>query len=136
MANKYQVDHRNMLLGCSLIALIVLIGLMALSVFVFRQERQAARYPGAARISSHANYKSLPREFRWDDAYRTADPFPAVYNWYSNGFNLGPERRANGSCILLEGLTSRLALERYMGVMLCDTPRGRMIFVSRSVSLR
>lgn len=109
---------------------------MALTVLAFRQTRQAARYPGAAQVSSHANYKALPREFRWDDSYRTADPFPAVYNWYSNGFNLGPETKANGTCILLEGVTTQLVVERYMGVMLCETPRGRMIFVSRSMSLR
>ena len=125
----------TLLLGCGLIVLGVILGLAAVVGLLVRQERDASRYPGAVQISSHSNYRALPRQFRWDDSYRTSDPFPEVYNWYSVGMDLGPERRANGGCILLEGLKNRLRVERYTSVLLCDTPRGRMIFITRSVSL-
>lgn len=129
-------DHRTIYLGCAVLALIALMALLGLMALVLRQERRSAKYPGSVQISSHSNYKALPREFRWDDSYRTGDSFPQVYNWYSRSFGLGPERRANGTCILMEGNRERLSVQRYMGVMVCDTPNGRMIFVSRSITLR
>lgn len=102
----------------------------------FNREREAARYPGSRPVSSHNNYTGLPYHFRWDNTYRTTDPFVKVYNWYSVGFDLGAEARANGECILLEGNKHRLRFSRQMSVLLCDTPGERMIFVTRSTSLR
>lgn len=136
LSHSHRPDNRTLLLGCGLLILVMIIGLFAVIGLSIRQDRNSARYPGSVQISSHSNYSALPREFRWDDSYRTGDSFPKVYNWYSVGMDLGPEQRANGSCILMEGLKNRLGVDRYTGVLLCDTPRGRMIFVSRSVTFR
>lgn len=127
--------QQNLVLGCGLTSILLMVAILGIGGYLWQSERDAAHYPGAVRISSHSNYQSLPREIRWDDSYRTADPFPDVYNWYSNGFGLGPEARANSNCILIEGSQRQALIERYTGVMLCDTPTGRMIFVTRSASL-
>lgn len=111
-------------------------GLGLIMSLAFRQDRQAAQYPGSVPVASHDNYRKLPYHYRWDNTYRTTDPFPRVYHWYSVGFDLGTEARANGGCILLEGTQRLFTAERHTSVLLCDTPAERMIFVSRSTSLR
>ena len=99
--------------------------------------RGAADYPGAMLVSDHSVYTPGPYpSIRRDTSYRTLDPFPKVYNWYSSGFGLGPEARAHSGCILMaDAGTSLRLVERQMSVMLCDTPKGRMIFVMRSLAL-
>jgi hypothetical protein len=128
--------NRKILAGCGLIGLILLAAALGLVAVLSSQDRASARYPGAEPISQHENYSGLPFNYKWDNTYHTTDPFPAVYNWYSTGFDLGTEMRANGRCILLEGSKKRLNATRHMSVLLCDNPRGSMIFVSRSTSLR
>lgn len=128
--------HGKILAGCGLVVLVLVAAVVGLAAMLLSWDRQSARYPDAEPISQHQNYSGLPFNYKWDNTYHTTDPFPAVYNWYSTGFDLGTEMRANGSCILLEGSQKRLNATRYMSVLLCDTPTGRMIFVSRSTSLR
>jgi hypothetical protein len=99
--------------------------------------QQSANYPGALVVSAHNIYQVSPSLYvRRDTSYRTADALPEVYHWYSRGFDLGPEAGAHGSCIMLERSTSQFIVEQYVGVMVCDTPTGRMMFVQRSLSLR
>ena len=126
---------QNLLFGCGMLGLFSLVGVIILAGSLLRQERLAAQYPGSAHVSSHSNYKALPRELRWDDAYRTHAPFVEVYNWYANGLNLGPESKANGHCILLEATKKQVVISRHISVFLCDTRQGRMIFVARSMSV-
>lgn len=107
---------------------------IVLSIFFIRS---AADYPGAMLVSDHSLYRISPRLYvRRDTSYRTTDAFPVVYNFYSNGFKLGPEKHAEGSCILMENTQSIGVLQNNMAVMLCDTQNGRMIFVMRSFTLR
>ncbi|MEM7031354.1 MAG: hypothetical protein AAF629_17465 [Chloroflexota bacterium] len=122
--------------GCGLTIILGIVSLAIVTVVLLEQERETARYPGSIQVAQHSNYNALPREFRWDDSYRTSDPFPQVYNWYSSNFNLGPEARANGNCIMLYNSEKQMLVERYTGVMLCDTVKGRMIFVTRSMTFR
>jgi hypothetical protein len=136
MTGKDKEYNQNVMGGCGLLALIVMIALGALMIRAFTQDRQAAQYPGSTVVSAHNNYTGLPYHFRWDNTYRTTDAFAKVYNWYSTGFDLGAEARANGECILLEGSRKQLTMERQTTVLLCDTPTGPMIFVSRSTSLK
>jgi hypothetical protein len=97
---------------------------------------RSADYPGASRLSDHSNYTLGHLSYRRDTAYRTKDPFPVVYNWYSSGHNLGPEEHAQSNCISMErSFREFYIIERYMGVTLCDTRDGRMIFVTRIVEL-
>lgn len=117
----------------------MLVGFLAavalLGSFVSR-ERKQAQYPGSISLTGHSNYASLPSQFRWDNSYRTTDSFPAVYQWYSTTFDLGAEARALGDCILLDGTKRALVVERYTSVVLCDTPSGRLIYVTRSTAFR
>ena len=123
------------LAGCGLVAFVSAMCLLLSVIYWIGQDRQTARYPGSIPISSHSNYKGLPFEYRWDDTYRTSDSFNKVYNWYSITFDLGSESRALSGCILLEGTASSPVVSRQYSVLLCNTQRGQMIYVTRSTWL-
>ncbi|NJK79999.1 MAG: hypothetical protein HC876_21685 [Chloroflexaceae bacterium] len=94
-------------------------------------------YPDATIVSRHTRtYFSGRPSLRQDASYRTTDHFPAIYNWYSNGFDLGPESKALSQCSLLEHDTQWLLVQHHMSVMICDTTSDRMIFVERTFTLR
>lgn len=98
---------------------------------------RGAAYPGALQISDHTTYQFTPTLYiRRDTAYRTDDPFPDIYEWYSIKFQTGPEARATGSCNELDQSTTWLVVQRDVTITLCDTPEGRLMFVMRGVSLR
>ncbi|MEP7358243.1 MAG: hypothetical protein ABI847_13440 [Anaerolineales bacterium] len=122
------------LLGAGLVTAVIL---LALGAFVVRY-RAAADYPGAELMAGQDTYAAWPNPtLKRDTSYLSNDPFPAVYNFYSAGFGLGPEAYAQSNCIqMARSFTDLLVIERHMSVMLCDTPRGRMIFVMRAVTLR
>lgn len=136
MNNQQKLYNRKIVAGCGFFLILAIVAVISFTAFLISQDRQAARYPDAEPITQHDNYSGLPFNYKWDNAYRTTDPFPAVYNWYSTGFDLGVESRANGRCIYLEGSQKKLAATRYTSVMLCDTPNGRLIYVSRSTSFK
>lgn len=139
MANTDQSPthyNRKILSGCALVLLIAAAGIMAFVALLLKADRAAAQYPQSIPVSNHENYSGLPFSYKWDNAYRSTDPFPAVYNWYSTGFDLGPEMRANGRCILMEDAQKQFLATRHMSVMLCNTPTGNLIYVSRSTSFR
>lgn len=101
------------------------------------QYARAADYPGATLVGDQTIYKYVPHiVMRRDSSYRTTDPFPEVYNWYSNQFSLGPETWAQSACIQMAKATTWAVIERQTSVMVCDTSNGRMVFVMRSVGLR
>jgi hypothetical protein len=102
------------------------------------QTYQATEYPGAARVSDQNLTVYTPNfAIRRTTVYRTDDPFPSVYNWYSNRFELGPETYAQGTCILMSKAANRAWLvEEQMSVMVCNTPTGRMMFVMRAFLVR
>ena len=131
-------NHQRWTYG--LIVLVVLMVAMlgtAAVVFVVRFQN-AADYPGAVFLGGHNLYKFWPHPvIRRDTSYLTSAPFGEVYNFYSNGFDLGPEQHALSQCILMANSTTTVwIIENEMAVTLCDTPSGRMIFVMRAVSLR
>ncbi len=98
---------------------------------------QAADYPGALLMADHSLYRLTPAlHFRRDTSYRSADEFPKLYNWYSSRFEMGPEARAISACITLEQSDTVVIVERQTTVMLCDTERGRLIFVMRALTFR
>lgn len=106
-----------------------------LVVFALKRDRNVVHYPNAVPLASHSNYSGLPFAFRWDNSYLTTDNFTAVYNWYSTTFDLGAESRAIERCILLEGPADSLLIERYYSILLCNTPQGQHIYVTRSTRL-
>jgi len=116
------------------------ISLAALALILFvNWYQQSAVYPGSLVMGSdHTIYKLSPvPTVRQDSAYRSTDAFGKVYNFYSSGFELGPESYAQSTCILMaHSFTDFWVIRRQMTVTLCDTPQDRMIFVMRSLELR
>ena len=112
---------------------VALVGL----VLLVNWYRQSADYPGSLYLGDNVIYKFSPLVIRRDSSYRSTDEFGKIYNWYSVGFDLGPEAYAQSQCILMaRSFTDYRIIERDMSVTLCDTPNGRMIFVMRSLALR
>jgi hypothetical protein len=129
---------RRLLWGLLLLAVVVGAGALLGFLWLAARYQDAADYPGAARVAGQYIYKFSPNlTVRRDTAYRTADPFPNVYNFYSAGIELGPEAYAQSSCIQMsQAVTELRVFQRSMSVTVCDTPSGRLIFVMRSLSLR
>lgn len=128
--------NHNVLYGCAamLLTAIFLSGIVA--VAAIGRDRNVAHYPDSLPITAHSNYSGLPFQFRWDNSYFTTDNFTDVYNWYSVTFDLGAEARAIERCILLEGPNDQIIIERYLSILLCNTPEGQHIYVTRSTRLK
>jgi hypothetical protein len=112
---------------------VVLAVLLALSQL--NRIRQVLDYPGARQLSSHTIFRPPRVLARQDSSYISDDDFPEVVNWYSNGFNLGPEKMANSSCSHLWKSETWLLIQERVSVTVCETSSGRMIFAQRSVGL-
>jgi len=123
--------NAKILLGCGTVLILFFFIAAFLLLNLMNNDRDQALYPGATAVSSHSNYSGLPYEYRWDDSYLVRDNFTAVYQWYSITFNLGAEARANGDCIQLDGQTSQLRVKRTINVLLCTTPLGQRVYVTR-----
>lgn len=116
---------------------VLTLGCAMLSLLLARTYR-ATDYPGATRVADQ-NLTIYSPNFvlRRTTVYRTDDPFPQVYNWYSNQFVLGPENYAQSNCISMSNAANRgWLLEEQMSVMVCNTPTGRMMFVMRAFLVR
>jgi hypothetical protein len=135
---RLNAGDRRWLWGLLVLAGSALVALLLGAVWMAARYQDAADYPGASRVAGQNIYKFSPNlTVRRDTAYRTEDPFPTVYNYYSAGFELGPETYAQSNCIQMsEAVTELRVFQRTMAVTVCDTRSGRMIFVMRSLSLR
>lgn len=120
------------------LAALLTVGLCALAGAASSRLAQAADYPGATRLADDTLVRYTPSlVIRRTSSYRTSDPFPAVYNWYSRRFQLGPESHAQSNCILMaRSYTTLWLLKEQVTVTVCGTPNGQMMFVSRSGVLR
>ncbi|KAA3658304.1 MAG: hypothetical protein DWQ04_25480 [Chloroflexi bacterium] len=128
---KLRNYNAKILLGCGTVMFFFFFIAAFLLLTILNNDRDQALYPGATSVSSHSNYSGLPYEYRWDDSYLVRDNFTTVYQWYSTTFNLGAEARANGDCIQLDGQTSQLRVKRTVNVLLCTTPAGQRVYVTR-----
>lgn len=101
----------------------------------FARFNEAAHYPGATHLGDQTLVKYTPSlAFKRTGSYRSSDPFPKVYNWYSARFALGPESHAQSNCILMtRSSTSLWLIEEQVSVTVCSTPGGQMMFVMRSL---
>jgi hypothetical protein len=130
-------SRRRMLLGLLLMAGLLAALVLTLGLVLAFRFFRAADYPGAVTVSDRTRSQLLPAAYvQRTTAYRTADGFPAVYNWYSRTFDLGPEARAQSACITMERATTVWRLERVTTVTVCDSVRGRLIFVQRFLLVR
>jgi hypothetical protein len=118
----------------AIVTALSLLSLIALCIVGGSGLYLAADYPGAAQISSETMVRYTPGlVVKRTNSYRSSDPFPAIYNWYSQRFDLGPEAHAQGNCILMaRSFTSFWVLREQITVTLCSTPNGQMMFVTRS----
>lgn len=115
-------------------AALMLIALVAACAVGASEGYLAADYPGAQRIGSDTMLRSTTGlAVKRTSVYRSSDPFSAIYNWYSQRFDLGPEAHAQGGCILMgRSFTTLWVVKEQITVTLCGTPNGQMMFVSRS----
>lgn len=117
-----------------MLAVLFLIGTV-FGVIIVR-DRGAAQYPGAVPLSFHDHVSVYPQvSYKRAAAYRSMDDFVSIYNWYSRGFSLGPEKQAQSNCIHMYDTKTQLGMSWIMTVTLCDTPNGRMIFVQRTLEV-
>jgi hypothetical protein len=129
--------HRRRRIGAALLLLAVALSCAVVGAPLYQLHR-ATDYPGAARSSDQNLFNYWPN-FAWrrTAVYRTDDPFPKVYNWYSTRFALGPEAYAQSNCILMaRSSTVAWRVEEQMSVMVCNTPSDRMMFVMRAFYIR
>lgn len=132
------VTPRRLVRVLAAMGIVLLAGLCALAGLASSQLSQAADYPGATRLADDTLVRYTPSlVIRRTSSYRTSDPFPAVYNWYSQRFQLGPESHAQSNCILMaRSYTTLWLFNEQVTVTVCGTPNGQMMFVSRSGVLR
>ncbi len=130
-------SNRSWLLALAVLAGVTLVLTAVLLTVAIVRYNNAADYPGATSVPGQDTFKFWPHlTIRRNTAYRTSDPLPRVYNWYSNGFSLGPESYALGNCIQIsKTFTDFYIVEREVSVTVCDTTTDRMIFVARTLSL-
>ncbi len=108
------------------------------TAFMMWRTYHGAEYPGSTHIAAEdlMRYRGN-MAFTRIETFRTLDPFNTVYKWYSVGFNLGPERFAQSNCMLMARSTQVAGpLNLNMSVMVCSTSADRMIFVTRTYTLR
>lgn len=138
--NFHVLSHRlqrRLLIGVGVSAAALLCGLSLLTGAALFTTYQAADPPEAALVSDHSLYRLLPAlHLRRDTSYRAAADFPSLYNWYSQRFQLGPESAAISACITMEKAETVAVIQQTITVMLCDAGAARMIFVTRSLTLR
>jgi hypothetical protein len=117
--------------------LVITAAVLGAGIFVARY-RAAGDYPGAQLMAGQDTVSWWPNPtVKRDTSYLTSASFPAVYNFYSSGFALGPEIYAQSNCIqMARNFLDLYVIKRTMSVMLCDTPKGRMIFVMRALTLQ
>jgi hypothetical protein len=129
--------HRRRHIGIVLLLLAATLSCGLIGVPLY-QLYQATEYPGATHASGESLFNYTPNfVWRHTAAYRTTDPFPKVYNWYSTRFALGPEAYAQSSCILMaRSSTIVWRIEEQMSVTVCNTPTDRMMFVMRAFYIR
>jgi len=131
---KFQAKHVIWGLVGIIVAFVLFLG-TAFVILILR-DRQAAHYPGAIELSLHEQVGVFPHtSYKQVASYRTMDDFVSVYNWYSRGFSLGPEKQGQSTCIHMYNSETDYGMSRIVSVTLCDTPNGRMIFVQRTIEL-
>jgi len=131
-------SERRFFVSLGLLVL-VLAGVLALGgVWALLRWYSPPEFAGAVQTSASSRlYPGRYPVLRRDTTYLSSAPFNRVYTWYSQTFDLGPETHGQGQCILMARSRTRLRIfDEEVSVTLCDTPTGRMILVSRYLTLR
>jgi hypothetical protein len=122
--------------GIAALILALAFGFFGLLALLIIQDREAARYPGSEKITNHDVIRVFPNFFyRQDASFKSQDDFTSVFNWYSTGFHLGPEKTAQSGCSHMYNTEIMYFVQRIISVTVCNTSSGRMMFVQRTLSL-
>lgn len=106
------------------------------AALLWLRDYQAGVYPGAMQLSGQTDLALLPMpHYRLNSSYRSGDPFPDIVNWYQAQLGVGTEAQAQSGCSHLFGNRRRLLLTQRASVTVCETSRGRLIFVQRVVGV-
>lgn len=135
MDRMVQNSHQTQLIGCSVVGLLAILGVVAIFVWVVNHDRWIAHYPDATVVSSHQLVSPTASTVLWNDVYHTSDTIWDIQQWYTQHFavqlDLSSHTMKDG-CLFLRGIKQRYRVERHMSVVLCDTLNGRTISVTRS----
>jgi hypothetical protein len=124
--------------GCALALVVIAAALVLGGVWALLNWYAAPEFAGGILTSERTHfYPGGNPTLRRDTSYVSSAPFGEVYQWYSTTFDLGPETHGQGLCILMARSRDRLrVLREDVSVTVCDTPTGRMIVMSRYLTLR
>lgn len=128
-----QQANRNALLGCALLLLVALVlGGGSLALFI-QHQLDAVRYPGSTELRGQSYLTLRPDYLRLENAYRARDDFVPVRNWYivQHGLRVVEEGE---DCVGLSDSNKTLFARHLTSVLICDTPRGQFILVTRLIS--
>jgi hypothetical protein len=131
-------SEKRFFAGCGLLVLTLVAALAAGGVWGLLTWSSPPEFAGAVLTSKRSHfYPSRNPTLRRDATYLSSAPFGQVYKWYSTTFKLGPETHGQGQCILMARSQTRLRIfEEDISVTLCDTPTGRLVTMSRYLTLR
>ena len=129
---------RRWLAALIALALVVAGATLAAGASVLAHWYAGANFPGSTMTSDHTLVRpGLVTTIRRDTSFESSAPFNEVYIWYSITYELGPAQYGQGTCIVMaRSRTILRVIDNDVGIMVCDTPRGRNSIVSRSLSLR
>lgn len=133
-----QTSSRKLLVRISLLTVVLFVLIWGGLGTVAWRIYHAGKYPNATTIDTGDVWRATPSLiFKRVESYRSTDPFNVIYNWYSQQFDLGPERFANGNCLLMARSSTLFGpINLNASVMVCETTVDRMMFVTRTYMLR
>lgn len=125
--------NQTMMLGCGIVALLVIAGLILLLLNYIGYERDVTRYPGSKPLPGHTQYVAKPNYIRLEQGFLTQDELVYIHGWYEDRFRLTFNSQTE-DCIFLGGSTNQLTVERLTYVSMCETSTGQMVLVTRLIS--
>ena len=132
---RSKLSPQNLLFSGGLLLLGLVIGLTFLTYLLINRGRQAMRYPGAVLIDDHSFY--TPTFIFWNGEYRSGDSLADISHWYLTELDLNRlDRWVGDDCVLLNRLHQQLSIEHELGVLICQTPTGQTIHLTRSMAIR
>jgi hypothetical protein len=135
---RHRPGNQAVVQGCGFLLLLAIVSMAGLYFFLINELRQTTHYPGATLISNRSFY--TPRFTFWHQEYATSDSPTKIGRWYQAASGLqvvaNPPLFIGQECQLWHRLDRQFVLEHELGVMICHGPRGRQIFVTRSLVLR
>lgn len=133
-----QTSNRRLLARISMLIVVLFVLIWSGLGLLAWRTYHAGKYPNATTIDTGDVWRATPGLiFKRVESYRSTDPFNLIYNWYSQQFDLGPERFANGNCLLMARSSNLFGpLSLNASVMVCETTADRMMFVTRTYMLR